>query len=206
MAQAPSWIDLARSGNAGVAGTRQPRGVVFVCADSHRRESCRRDGGRSQSVLSDLRGCGALGRRDAVLRQQSRRRRFRAAMDGCPRGGVGANAIAVRLLASQPNGEGDASGRVASPVRACRPARFCDRCRRVLLRSLFRRGGSPARRAGCGARARTRRLSATHFLRQPFQAIQRTRFAFGIRRRRCCAGQEHFCTTGPITVRRCRRQ
>ena len=78
-------LQRARCADPGAAGARQPRSAVRVRADRHRPEPRRRDRGRAQSVLPDLRRRGAARRGNAVLRQQPRRQRLRAAMaPTCP--------------------------------------------------------------------------------------------------------------------------
>jgi hypothetical protein len=63
LARASPRPACARSGDASAARPGQPRSFVRICTDGHRRHAAARDGGRAESVLSDLRGRRAAGRR-----------------------------------------------------------------------------------------------------------------------------------------------
>ena len=93
---------------------------------------------------------------------------------------------------------------MAVPVRAVGPPRLRDRLGRMLFGDLFRRGAAAAGRAGRGAGAGPRRISAAGRLRQPVEALECAGTALGLRRRRRRADRRRSCSTAPITARRCR--
>ena len=134
VARAPARTAAARSGDAGAAGPRQPRGVVLVRADGHRCQSRRRNRCRSQSVLPDLRRRDAAGRRHAVLRQQSGCRRFRACDGATCRQTCGrARNLLYVCSPDNPTGRVMTQDEWQLSVRTRGSARLRHRRRRVLL-------------------------------------------------------------------------
>jgi hypothetical protein len=84
-------------------------------------------GRRSQSVLSDLRRCCASRRRADVLRERRRGCGICASLGCGARRRLGAHAASLRLLARQPDRQGDAARRMAGIVRPVRSIRLCHR-------------------------------------------------------------------------------
>ena len=192
------------AGDAGAARARQPRGALLVCPDRARRLPSGRDGGGAQSVLPDLRRRGAARRRAHPLRQCDARQRLRARLRLSPCGGVGAHAVALRLLAGQSHRSRAHSRRVAHAVRAVGSPRLRDRLRRVLLGDLLRRGSSAARCACRGACRRPLPAIRDSWCSAAYpSAPTRPDCARATWRatRRC---SKHSCSTARITAAPCR--
>ena len=136
-----------------VLGSREA--LFAFGADRARRIAARRDRRGAESVLSDLRRRGAAGGRAHPLRQRRSRARLRARLRERARRRVGAHAVAVRVLARQPDRARARPGGDWRELFALSDRHgFVDRLRRVLLGDLFRRSDAAARRARRGASAK----------------------------------------------------
>ena len=134
-------------------------------------------------------GAALLAGAEAVLRQCRRRTRLRARVARRARRRLGAHAIALRLLARQPDRTRHDPGGVAVAVRALRSPRLRHRRRRVLFGSLLRRGATAAGRARRGAGGGRDGFPAARRRSAACRSAPMRRAALGLRRRRCGAGE-----------------
>src|SRR5262249_47433691 len=165
------------------ASERLARGAVRLRSGGGRSLTWRRGSRLPEPLLPDLRGRGAARRRWSALRQRDRAARLRRKLRLGSRRRMAPHAAALRVLSGKSDREGAGPRGLEGDIRPRRPPRLYRRFRRVLLRSLLRRGLTAPRRPA-GRDAPGPRLRAAGAILEPLEAPQRARPALRLRRGR----------------------